>query len=138
LPVLGIGRGAAGEGDRGGLGRQRELAVDELVEGRLVLEANELRELLAAGLGAEGGLGDVGVADQLALLVDLAATVGAAEDEAAFADGGEQDVGVALTQEGFEARVSLLHRRQLGLHGGGKLFLLFLVLGGGAASGEDQ
>ena len=73
-----------------------EVAARELVEGALVLEEDDLAVGLPAELQADGHLGHLHVADDLALLVDAAGAVGAADADAALADRGEDGVPVAL------------------------------------------
>ena len=88
-----VGRaGARVDGHRRRLGSEGEGAVREGVEGRLVLEEDQLVEGLSADRGAHRALADVAVADHRAAAVHLAAPIRAAEDQGALAhvreDGG--------------------------------------------------
>jgi len=98
-----IGTDAGGRAGRdsygAGAGGKFEFPGLELIEGVLILEENDLAIGLAAGLKADAQLGHGGVADQSVMYIDMALASGAADHEAAFADGGEYGIGVALVEE---------------------------------------
>ena len=74
----GVLGGAGLDGDGRDLCGEGVFTRDELIEGRLVLEDDDLGKRLATDLGADRRLGDVGVADELGLFEYFAVAVGAA------------------------------------------------------------
>ena len=71
----------------------------KLIEGALVLEKNQLAERLPTELESNSTLEHLDRAGGHALGIHLAAAVGSADADAAFADGGKHRIAVAILEE---------------------------------------
>src|SRR5215467_12385689 len=112
-------RGSAGlEDDRRGVGCELESALLQKVQGRLVLEHDDLTVGLASHLETEGRLAQVGVPNDLGLLVHDPTSIAAPEDQPALGDLGKHGIAVGLSGQLIQPRVVLVH---LTHHGGSPL-----------------
>src|ERR1700690_1904101 len=98
--ALGAGarRGAGGNGDRAHIAAEAEVARRKFTQGSLVLKENDFAVSLAAQLQSDADLGHRCIADVLALLINAATAVSAADADSAFPDRRKNCVSVA----GFE------------------------------------
>ena len=91
-----------------GLGAEFEVTALEVADGHLVLEENELRVLLSAGLQANAGLGHAGVAVHLVIDDDQAFAVCTADNQTAFAYAGVDGVAGCVVEKPLNTRILFL------------------------------
>src|SRR5262249_55408354 len=97
------------DGDGGGGGGRGGLGALGLAEGRFVWEDDEFVKALAADLRADAGLGQGCVSDEAPLFVDLTASVGAANDQAALASVGEDRIPVGVLDHAAQGGIAVIH-----------------------------